>query len=66
VKLPIRWTVEPTYDWLGRCRRLSKDREKGVLSSESFIKLTMIQLMLHRLELSDVDPEFRYSRPVAA
>src|SRR4051795_2911734 len=45
VKLPIRWTVERTFAWLGRCRRLSKDREKSVLSSESFIKLAMIQLM---------------------
>ena len=45
---------------------MSKDREKSVLSSESFIKLAMVQLMLHRLELSDVDPEFRYPRPVAA
>src|SRR5262249_48502792 len=66
VKLPIRWTVERTFAWLGRCRRLSKDREKSVSSSESFIKLAMIQLMLHRLEPSDVDPEFRYPRPVAA
>src|SRR5215472_8728696 len=66
VKLPIRWTVERTFAWLGRCRRLSKDREKSVLSSESFIKLAMIQLMLHRLEPSDVDAEFRYPRPVAA
>ena len=66
VKLPIRWTVERTFAWLGRCRRLSKDREKSVLSSESFVKLAMIQLMLHRLEPSDVEPEFRYPRPVAA
>jgi putative transposase len=66
VKLPIRWTVERTFAWLGRCRRLSKDREKSVLSSESFVKRAMIQLMLHRLEPSDVDPEFRYPRPVAA
>ena len=60
VKLPIRWTVERTFAWLGRCRRLSKDREKSVLSSESFVKLAMIQLMLHRLEPSNVDPEFHY------
>jgi putative transposase len=60
VKLPIRWTVERTFAWLGRCRRLSKDREKSVLSSESFIKLAMIQLMLHRLRPSGTDAEFRY------
>jgi len=66
VMLPIRWTVERTFAWLGRCRRLSKDREKSVLSSESFVKLAMIQLMLHRLEPSGVDAEFRYTRPLAA
>lgn len=60
VKLPIRWTVERTFAWLGRCRRLSKDREKSVLSSESFIKLAMIQLMLHRLEPDETDAEFCY------
>lgn len=63
VKLPIRWTVERTFAWLGRCRRLTKDREKTVRSSESFIKLAMIRLMLHRLHPSDADPEFRYPRP---
>ena len=62
VKLPIRWTVERTFAWLGRCRRLSKDREKSVLSSESFIKLAMIQLMLHRLRPSEADPAFHYPR----
>src|SRR5262245_42537993 len=60
VKLPIRWTVERTFAWLGRCRRLSKDREKSVLSSESFIKLAMIQLMLHRLRPDEPDAEFHY------
>ena len=60
VKLPIRWTVERTFAWLGKCRRLSKDREKSVLSSESFIKLAMIQLMLHRLRPDETDAEFRY------
>ena len=61
VKLPIRWTVERTFAWLGRCRRLSKDREKSVRSSESFVKLAMIQLMLHRLHPSN-DPAFRYRK----
>jgi putative transposase len=60
VKLPIRWTVERTFAWLGRCRRLSKDREKSTLSSESFVKRAMIQLMLHRLRPSGADAEFRY------
>ena len=66
VKLPIRRTVERTFAWLGRCRRLSEDREEGVRSSESFLELAMIQVMLHRLEPSDGDAEFRYPRPVAA
>jgi putative transposase len=62
VKLPIRWTVERTFAWLGRCRRLSKDREKSVRSSESFVKLAMIQLMLHRLQPSGEDAEFHYRK----
>jgi putative transposase len=60
VLLPIRWTVERTFAWLGRCRRLSLDREKSVLSSEAFVKLAMIQLMLNRLEPRQTDAEFRY------
>jgi putative transposase len=64
VQLPIRWTVERTFAWLGKCRRLSKDRERSVLSSEAFIKLAMIQLMLNRLQPKDNDAEFHY-RPAA-
>src|SRR5882724_2319186 len=64
VKLPIRWTVERTFAWLGKCRRLSKDREKSVRSSEAFVKLAMIHLMLNRLEPKDTDAEFHY-RPAA-
>ena len=47
MKLPIRWTVERNFDRLGPWRRPSKVREEGVLSSESFLKLAMIQVMLH-------------------
>ncbi|AWM37641.1 Transposase DDE domain protein [Gemmata obscuriglobus] len=60
VKLPRRWTVERTFAWLGTCRRLSKDREKTVRSSEAFVKLAMIHLMLNRLEPKGVDAEFQY------
>jgi putative transposase len=64
VRLPIRWTVERTFAWLGKCRRLSKDREKSVLSSEAFVKLAMIHLMLNRLEPKGAEAEFCY-RPAA-
>jgi putative transposase len=60
VRLPIRWTVERTFAWLGKCRRLSKDRERSVLSSEAFVKLAMIHLMLNRLEPKEQDAEFAY------
>ena len=49
VVLPRRWVVERTFGWLGRCRRLSKDYEEQVESSEAMIRLAMIQLMLKRL-----------------
>jgi putative transposase len=64
VTLPIRWTVERTFAWLGKCRRLSKDRERSVLSSEAFVKLAMIQLMLNRLQPKETEAEFHY-RPAA-
>lgn len=44
-----RWVVERTFAWLGRFRRLSKDYEFRVESSEGFIYLAMSVLMLHRL-----------------
>jgi transposase len=62
VKLPIRWTVERTFAWLGDCRRLTKDREKTVRSSEAFIKLAMIHMMLNRLHSKGNEPEFHYRK----
>ena len=60
VLLPIRWTVERTFAWLGMCRRLSVDWEKSIGSSEAFIKLSMIHLMLNRLKPKGTDAEFQY------
>ncbi len=47
--LPHRWIVERTLGWLMRNRRLSKDYERMVQSSESFIEVAMIRLILRRL-----------------
>jgi putative transposase len=44
-----RWIVERTFGWLNRERRLSKDYERKEESSEAFIHLGMMRLMLRRL-----------------
>jgi len=50
VVLPGRWVVERTFGWFGKYRRLSKDYETLLASSETMICLAMINLMLHRLK----------------
>lgn len=47
--LPKRWIVERTFSWLGRYRRLSKDYERLVDTSEAVVKIAMINLMSRRL-----------------
>jgi len=49
VVLPRRWVVERTFSWLSRNRRLSKDYERKVESSEAWIYFSMSILMLKRL-----------------
>ena len=47
--LKKRWIVERTFAWLSRNRRMSKDYEWKVQTSETMIELAMIRLMLKRL-----------------
>ena len=48
--LPHRWVVERTLAWLGRYRRLSKDYEALPATSEAFIYIAGINLLVHRLQ----------------
>jgi transposase len=49
VLLKKRWVVERTFGWLMHCRRLVRDYERLPESSETFIYLAMIRIMLRRL-----------------
>ncbi len=46
---PKRWVVERTFWWLSRNRRMSKDYERTVQTSETMIEVAMIRLLLARL-----------------
>lgn len=50
--LPHRWIVERTFAWLGRFRRLSKDYEALIETSEAMIRVAMVRLMIRRLATS--------------
>jgi putative transposase len=50
IPLPKRWIVERTFSWLNRNRRLSKDYERRVESSEAWLYLSMSILMLKRFK----------------
>lgn len=64
VHLQYRWVVERTNAWLCKYRRNSKDYERTTSSSEGMLKVSMIHLMLRRLEPDSKakTAEFRYPR----
>jgi putative transposase len=65
--LPIRWVVERTFAWIGRCRRNSKDYERRTDSSESMILISTMSLMLRRLRPpAHNGPPFKYPKPEKA
>jgi transposase len=45
----LTWIVERSFAWLSRNRRMSKDYEYKVQTSETMINLAMVRLMLNRL-----------------
>jgi putative transposase len=45
----LTWIVERRFEWLGRNRRLTKDHEYRVQTSETMIDLASIRLMLNRI-----------------
>ena len=58
--LPHRWVVERTFAWIGRNRRMSKDYEFLPTTSETWVYLSMIRLMLKRLAHTQIQPAFHY------
>ena len=48
----VRRSVERTFGWLNRCRRLAKDVEDLARTALAFLRLAMIRLMLRRLARS--------------
>jgi putative transposase len=53
--LPWRWIVERTLAWISRNRRMRKDYERLPATTESWIYLAMIAVMLQRMESMEED-----------
>jgi putative transposase len=47
--IPKRWIVERTFSWISRNRRMSKDYERRVQTSECLMEVATIRLILKRL-----------------
>ena len=47
--LKKRWIVERTFAWLTKFRRLVRDYEETTQSSEAWVRIAMIHIMVRRL-----------------
>lgn len=47
--LPRRWVVERTLAWLDRCRRVARDWEASITSSEAWANIAHIRMLTRRL-----------------
>ena len=47
--IPRRWVVERTFAWLNRCRRLAKDWEKSIASSQAWILVAHIRTLTRKI-----------------
>lgn len=57
-----RWVVERSFAWFNRYRRLNRDVERTLDSSENMIKISQIQLMLNRLAPKQNKNVFNYGK----
>ena len=48
--LARRWVVERTFGWWNKWRRLSKDYEQNPKSSQAWIHVVMMAIMLNRIK----------------
>lgn len=60
VLVPKRWVAERTLSWLNRNRRLSKDHERLIETSEAMVQVAAVQMLVNRLAPKPNVPEFGY------
>jgi len=61
--LKVRWVVEQSFGCMGRWRRLSKDYERTVRSSEAMVKISAVHRLLRRIKPGRKPQVFHYKRP---
>lgn len=56
VVIARRWVVERTLAWIGRCRRLAKDWETSIASSEAWTIIASIRRLCRRIARQSQSP----------